>query len=216
MTRAKIRWTPALVLGMTLLVGASARAEGWSAQAGQTIGTGGGLFWANFGWPGLSADLAYGVSPTLDLGGRFTFNYGEEGITDTGVLGLKFQFTLRTMLLHKPKFDLALRFDPGLLLYFPNSTTVVGMTFPVGLEMGFPINPKLRMAATFDLPFWVTFNDPARFFVPILFGGGVEYLVQHDLAVTFRLKMGPTIATGNFTRNTFFTLYVLGGIAYRF
>jgi len=208
MTRANRRWTPALVLGMTLLVGASARAEGWSAQAGQTIGTGGGLFWANFGWPGLSADLAYGVSPTLDLGGRFTFNYGEEGITDTGVLGLKFQFTLRTMLLHKPKFDLALR--------FPNSTTVVGMTFPVGLEMGFPINPKLRMAATFDLPFWVTFNDPARFFVPILFGGGVEYLVQHDLAVTFRLKMGPTIATGNFTRNTFFTLYVLGGIAYRF
>jgi hypothetical protein len=198
------------------LLGGAARAEGWSAQAGQTIGNGGGLFWAQFGWPGISADLAYGVSPTLDLGGRFTFNYGEEGITDTSVLGLKFQFTLRTQLLHKPKFDLALRFDPGLLLYFPNSTTIVGMTFPIGLEAGFPISPKLRLAGTFDLPFWVTFNSPGRFFAPILFGGGVEYIIQHDLAVTFRLKMGPTIASGSFTRNTYFTLYALFGLAYRF
>ena len=217
MTRSTRRTqSRALALGVTLLLGASASAEGWSAQAGQTIGSGGGLFWAQFGWPGISADLAYGVSHTLDLGGRFTFNYGEEGITDTSVLGLKFQFTLRTQLLHKPKFDLALRFDPGLLLYFPNSTTVAGMTFPVGLEMGFPINPKLRLAGTFDLPFWVTFNNPARFFAPILFGGGVEYLLQHDLAVTFRLKMGPTIASGSFPRNTYFTLYLLAGIAYRF
>ncbi len=209
------RWGGATLLTV-LLVGASARAEGWSAQAGQTIGTGGGLFWAQFGWPGISADLAYGVDQTLDLGGRFTFNYGEEGITDTGVLGLKFQFTIRKQLLAKQKFDLALRFDPGLLLYFPDNQTVVGMTFPVGLEGGFRIDPKLRASATFDLPFWVTFNAGSRFFVPILFGGGVEYLLQHDLAVTFRLKMGPTIGTGNYTRNTFFTLYLLFGLAYRF
>jgi hypothetical protein len=204
-----------LTLAVALLGGAAA-AQGWSAQAGETIGNGGGLFWAQFGWPGISADLAYGVSPTLDLGGRFTFNYGEEGLTETSVLGLKFQFTLRTQLVHKPKFDLALRFDPGLLLYFPNNTTTVGMTFPIGLEMGFPITPKLRLSGTFDLPFWVTFNSPSRFFAPILFGGGVEYLLQRDLAVTFRLKMGPTIASGGFNRNTFFTLYALFGFAYRF
>ena len=70
-------------------------------MSGQTLGTGAGMVWGQFGWPGISADLAYGVSPTLDLGGRFTFNYGEEGITDTGVLGLKFQFTLRTQLVQQ-------------------------------------------------------------------------------------------------------------------
>ena len=205
-----------MVLVACLLAG-EARAEGWSAMSGQTLGTGGGLFWAQFGWPGISADLAYGVNPTLDLGGRFTFNYGEEGITDSGVLGLKFQFTLRTQLVRKPKFDLALRFDPGLLLYFPNSTTVVGMTFPVGLEFGFPITPVLRAMASFDLPFWITFNpSPVEGYFPILFGGGVEYLLQHDLALTARLKMGPTIGTVNRTENTFFTLYLLVGFAYRF
>jgi hypothetical protein len=208
------------VVGMALLAGlitGSARAEGWSAMSGQTLGNGAGMIWGQFGWPGISADLAYGASPTLDLGGRFTFNYGEEGITDTGVLGLKFQFTLRAQLVHKAKFDLALRFDPGLLLYFPSNTTVVGMTFPVGLEFGFPITPQLRANASFDLPFWVTFNpSPVEGFIPILFGGGVEYLLQRDLALTARLKMGPTISTGDRTRNAFFTLYLLMGFAYRF
>jgi len=205
---------------MALLVGlvaANARAQDWSAMSGQTLGSGAGMIWGQFGWPGISADLAYGTSPTLDLGGRFTFNYGEEGITDTGVLGLKFQFTLRGQLIRKPKFDMALRFDPGLLLYFPSNTTVVGMTFPLGLEFGFPISPVFRANASFDLPFWITFNpSPVQGFIPILFGGGVEYLMQRDLALTARLKMGPTFATGNRTRNAFFTLYFLFGIAYRF
>jgi len=209
-----------VVVGMALLVGfaaVDARAQGWSAMSGQTLGSGGGMVWGQFGWPGISADLAYGVSPTVDLGGRFAFNYGEEGITDTGVLGLKFQFTVRGQLVKKPKFDLALRFDPGLLLYFPSSTTVVGMTFPVGLEFGFPITSVFRANGSFDLPFWVTFSpSPVTGYIPILLGGGVEYLFQHDLALTARLKMGPTIATGSRTRNAFFTLYFLVGMAYRF
>src|SRR5262249_61043826 len=103
MTRSKSRrQARALAVAVTLLLGGTASAEGWSAQAGQTIGSGGGLFWAQFGWPGISADLAYGVSHTLDLGGRFTFNYGEEGITDTSVLGLQLRFTRRTPLLDEP------------------------------------------------------------------------------------------------------------------
>jgi len=197
------------------LVSREASAEGWSAMSGQTLGTGGAMVWGQAGWPGISADLAWGTSPTLDLGGRFTFNYGEEGITDTGVLGLKFQFTLRTQLLRKPKYDLALRFDPGLLLYFPSNRTVVGLTFPVGLELGFPISPVVRVNGSFDLPFWITFSpSPTQAFIPILFGGGVEYLVEKDLALTARLRMGPTIATAS--GHAFFTLYFQLGVAYRF
>ena len=77
--------------------------------------------------------------------------------------------------------------------------------------------PTLRANASFDLPFWITFNpSPVEGYFPILFGGGVEYLLQHDLALTARLKMGPTIGTVNRTENTFFTLYLLVGFAYRF
>jgi hypothetical protein len=87
----------------------------------------------------------------------------------------------------------------------------------VGLEFGFPITPVFRANASFDLPFWITFSpSPVVGYIPILFGGGVEYLVQRDLALTARLKMGPTIVTRSTTRNAFFTLYFLFGIAYRF
>jgi len=197
------------------LVAGEASAQSGSAMSGQTLGTGAGLIWGQAGWPGISADLAYGTSPTLDLGGRFTFNYGEEGITDTGVLGLKFQFTLRTQLVHKAKFDLALRFDPGLLLYFPSDRTIVGVTFPVGLEFGFPISPVFRATGSLDLPFWITFSpSPTQAFIPLLFGGGVEYLVEKELALTARLKMGPTIAT--YSGRAYFTLYFQVGVAYRF
>jgi len=211
--RSVVVW---MALGAGLL-SSPGRAEGGSAMSGATLGTGEAMVWAQFGWPGISADLATGVSPRLDLGGRFTFAYGEEGITDTGVLGLRFQFTLRGQLVHTRTFDLALRFDPGLLLYFPSSTTVVGMTVPVGLEAGFPLSPVLRVNASFDLPVWITFNtSPAEAFFPILFGGGVEYLLEKNLALTARLKMGPTIGTASRTRNTFFTLSLLFGFAYRF
>ena len=58
-----------VVVGMALLVGlvaTNARAQGWSAMSGQTLGSGVGMVWGQFGWPGISADLAYGVSPTVD------------------------------------------------------------------------------------------------------------------------------------------------------
>ena len=189
-----------VVFGMTLvagLVAGKARAQGWSAMSGQTLGTGAGMVWGQFGWPGISADLAYGVSPTVDLGGRFTFNYGEEGITDTGVLGLKFQFTLRAQLVKKPKFDLALRFDPGLLLYFPNNTTVTGMTFPVGLEFGFPITPVFRANGQLRPAVLDHLQPRTRRGLrsPSCSAAGSSTCVQRDLALTARIKMGPTIGT---------------------
>jgi hypothetical protein len=55
------------------------------------------------------------------------------------------------------------------------------MTFPLGLEFGFPITSVFRANASFDLPFWITFSpSPVVGYIPILFGGGVEYLLQRD------------------------------------
>ena len=58
------------------------------------------------------------------------------------------------------------------------------------------------------------FGDFNAFYIPLLFGGGVEYLVQPNLAITGKLKVGPTFGTNDFP--TSFTLYVLVGAAYKF
>ena len=48
----------------------------------------------------------------------------------------------------------------------------------------------------------------------LLFGGGVEYLLEPNLAVTGKIKLGPTFGTNGFP--TSFTLYLLAGAAYKF
>ena len=144
---------------MAGLVAPDASAEGWSAMSGQTLGTGAGMVWGQAGWPGISADLAYGDEPhprprrslhlQLRRGGHH--RHRRPGARSSSS-------RCGPSCSSKPKFDLALRFDPGLLLYFPSNTTVVGLTFPVGLELGFPISPVVRVNGSFDLPFWITFS----------------------------------------------------------
>jgi hypothetical protein len=60
-----------------------------------------------------------------------------------------------------------------------------------------------------------TFGDVNAFYIPLLFGGGVEYLIQPNLAITGKLKVGPTFGTGDASGSAF-TLYALVGAAYKF
>jgi hypothetical protein len=63
---------------------------------------------------------------------------------------------------------------------------------------------------------WVTFGDFSAFYLPIMFGGGVEYLIEPNIALTFKLRMGPTIEFANGGSASTFTLNALFGVAYRF
>jgi hypothetical protein len=78
--------------------------------------------------------------------------------------------------------------------------------------VGFPINDQVILNGSFALPMWVTFGTFGTFYIPIMFGGGVEYKIQSNLALTFKLAMGPTIATAG---GTSFTLTALFGVAWR-
>ena len=55
-----------------------------------------------------------------------------------------------------------------------------------------------------------TFGDVNAFYIPLLFGVGAEYLLQPNLALTGKLKMGPTWGTGDASGSSF-TLYALVG-----
>jgi hypothetical protein len=184
----------------------------WTVESGQTVGEGSNVIRGQVGWPGIWADFIHGVDSTFDFGGRFGFNYGFQGLTNgSNGVGLTFQALLRKQITEIGGFKLALTFDPGFLLYFPSGGTEAGITFPIGAQMGFPVAEKVVINASFSLPMFVIFS-PGNFFIPILFGGGVEYLLQPDLALTFDLKLGPTIATSG---GSAFTLYAMFGVAYK-
>ena len=65
------------------------------------------------GWPGISLGLLHGATPRLDLGGKFTFNYGQEGMVEIVEPGIKLQAWVRLMLARTPQATLALVFQPG-------------------------------------------------------------------------------------------------------
>jgi hypothetical protein len=180
------------------------------------------------GWPGITATLLHGISPTVDLGGAFSFNYGAEGLTNSGLIpGLKFQGVGRIKLLDTGKVNLGVKFAPGLFLYFKGDTSVggfnfpntgytaVGMILPFGLSAGFPVAPQLMVVAGFDLNFAIVFTQGGFVTIPILFGGGMEYEIQRDMLLTFHLRMGPGIVAGGGFSGTGFAMEALLGLAFK-
>jgi len=186
-----------------------------SVITGRTVGANNDVLFFQAGWPGISASLIHGATPKVDLGGIFTFNYGFEGDVNAPVVpGLKLQGLLRANFTDSGKLNLGINFAPGPLFYFFRGyPTVIGMDVPIGLAVGIRASPNVNVGLMFELPMFVVFGTSrydGQLVLPILFGGGVEYFLERNLALTFTLKMGPMIYTASdFTDFDFQALFGL-------
>jgi len=197
---------------------ATAGGHDWSVITGRTVGTHVDVLQVQAGWPGISATWFHGMTPKLDLGGIFTFNYGFEGDVNAPVRpGLKLQGLLRANLVDSGKFNLGINFAPGPLVYFFRNTTLGGMAIPIGLAFGIRATNELNVGLAFELPMFVVFPSSqydGQLVLPVLFGGGIEYFFEHNVALTFQLKMGPMIFTRDSSSD--FDFQALMGLAFRF
>lgn len=219
--RMGVFWTAALTACMASVASAQevsgpttpTASHRWTEESAFTVGAGSNVFTGAVGYPGLDLKLIHGLDATTDVNAHVGLNYAFEGITRGGA---RFEFTgqvgIRKELASFGDLKLAGRFDPGILA--ASSPGVFGIKIPFGLELGIPFGPQLTANASFDIPMYFTLGDFNAFYVPLLFGGGVEYLVNPNLAVTAKIKMGPTFGTNGF--GTAFTLYALVGAAYKF
>jgi hypothetical protein len=208
-----VGWTAVFALSLGGVASAQTTTNHWTVDSAETVGTGANVLRGQVGFPGFVGDFIHGLDPTFDIGGRMWLNYSIEGITNATEFEWKIQLTLRKQFLDTGKIKLAGVFDPGFLLYTGGGTTS-GITFPIGVQLGIPIDPKVTINASFDIPFWVTFGTFSAFHMPLLFGGGVEYLLEPNLALTFKLRFGPDIGFGDFA-NTNFAFNALFGVAYK-
>lgn len=212
-----VGWTAVFALCLGGLANAQTPTTShWTVDSGETVGAGNNVVRGQVGFPGLWGDFIHGVDPTTEIGGRLQINYGVEGLTDSTNFEMAFNFLARKQLVDTGKFKFALTFNPGVLFYTAFSRTTFGITFPVEGQFGIPIDNKLTINASFGLPMWVTFGDFGAFYLPILFGGGVEYLLEPNIALTFKLRVGPTIAFAHGNSESTFTLNALLGVAYKF
>lgn len=194
------------------------RGQGWSVLSGQTVGQGGTALVGQVGWPGLSLGLLHGATSKFDIGGKLSFNYGREGIVTSVVPGLKLQAWVRLMLLQSSRVNVGLSFAPGPFFYFYENFTDVGLALPIALTVGIPVGSALMLNVGLDIPFYVVFGAGGGPVFPLLVGGGLEYFVDRNLAITFNVRMGPSIgAYGDFRGRgrARFTLEAMFGVAYR-
>ena len=194
------------------------RGQGWSVLAAQTVGQGQTALVGQVGWPGISVGLLHGGAQKFDIGGKLTFNYGEEGIVTRVVPGLKLQAWMRLMLLETQRLGVGVSFAPGPFFYFRELSTKVGLSLPVNLVVGVPIGSALMFNAGLDFPFYVTFGTGGGAELPVLAGAGLENFNDRSLAVTFNTRLGTSLfpVDERLPRDrSLFTLEATFGVAYR-
>ncbi|MFN0064201.1 MAG: hypothetical protein ACKVPX_16970 [Myxococcaceae bacterium] len=168
-------------------------APSWSAASAKTLGSGTTALYFQAGYPGISAAILAGQSAKFDLGGRFSFLYGAEYITNIAP-GLRLQGILRFLLGQNGRMRAGLEFEPGLYTYFNRfGGATFGIFLPLKFTIAFFVIPELAVHAGIDLP--LAFNVISSFFaaIPILMGGGMEYFATPNVSLTLRLRFGPSI-----------------------
>ena len=185
----------------------------WTATAGTTVGQNNGVMHVEAGWPGVDFTYLRGIDERTDLGFKVGFNYGFEGTTN-GVFGVNLAVPVRRNLSRTDVFSIGVRAEPGLSFYGNNGSLLFGVGGPVGVVAGMKLDPRLTLDIGADLPILVSFANPAGVLFGPQVGGGGEYLLDKNLAVTLRARVGPefALATGGTGSQAAFQTMI--GIAY--
>jgi opacity protein-like surface antigen len=187
--------------------------ENWSATAGRTVGAGSSVLQAEAGWPGMGFTYLHGNDATTDIGLHVGFNWGLEGTTNT-TAGLNVAVPYRHTLGFMGDTAIAFETQPGLSMYGNNGGVLVGVGGPIGAVIGFKVSPLLTLDAAADVAVLWSFSNPAGFLFGPQVGGGAEYLLDPNLALTARVRIGPEFAfdtAGHGSQTAFQTLI---GLAY--
>jgi opacity protein-like surface antigen len=185
----------------------------WTATAARTVGNNNSVLQAEAGWPGIGFTWLHGANETTDVGLHVGFNYGFEGTANT-VTGFNLAVPYRHLLGQMGDTTIAFRTDPGLTIYGNHGSALVGVGGPIGVVMGFRLDARLTLDVGADVPILISFSNPAGFVFGPQVGGGGEYLIDQNLAVTARVRVGPEFAldsAGTATQTAFTTMI---GLAY--
>lgn len=192
--------------------GAGRSGTQWSMLSARLLPQNANALHVQIGWPGISGTFRAGISEKLDVGARFSFNYGFENVAFV-TPGFKLQGVARLQLVDNPRFNLGLGFEPGVFFYFPG-LTIIGITMPIKLLMGIPVGNSLMLNLGMDMPFVVRFLPGTAVSLQMLFGGGLEYALDRNMLLTFNTRFGPNIdfVTGG---SASFAFELLMGVAFR-
>lgn len=188
---ALVAFAPSLAAGQSQAA-AGTGITGWSVVGTETV-SGRPALDVQSGWPSTTFGYTFGLSPTADVSLRLGLLYGYEGTTSSQ-FGLSFYAPMRFQLLQSRDFKLLFHVDPGLKLYTMRNAQF-GFQFPVGLVMGFPVQPNLEVGVglDFNMTLLVTGDRSPQFIFGPAAGPYVEYHPTPNLAVGLNTRFGAAI-----------------------
>lgn len=184
-------------------VGSEAKAAGWGLHSGDTLRGGDNMLYGEVGWPDLSLGFQHGMSEKVDLGFRFSLNYGVDYTTATRV-GLGMRVPIRISPVKRGNFSFLIHFDPGVKFdsFGGNAGCGVGRCYgnllfgiqiPFGLEFGIHLTREATLQFGMEMPIYVNLTNGVYGNIPLLFGPGFEYAIDDHMAVGLNTKFGPSI-----------------------
>ena len=188
-----VGWTAvfALCLGGLARAQTTTSADHWTVDSGETVGAGSNVLRGQVGFPGFAGDFIHGLDPTYRHRRAHLAELRRRGHDQRrySAFEFKIELTLRKQFMDNGKLKLAGTFDPGFLLFIERRSPT-GLTFPIGVQFGIPIDDKFTVERLVRHPVYgVTFGTSAVP-LPLLFGGGVEYLLEPNLALTVQAEDG--------------------------
>lgn len=188
---------------------------GWSATAGRTVGSGNSVLQAEAGWPGISFTFLHGANERTDWGARVNFNYKYMN-TDTNLTGVDLQVPYRYRMTADPdsSVGVVLQAAPGVTLYSNNGSTQFGFGLPLGVVFDTRVSDTVTLDAGMDIPLLLSITNPFGVVFGPLFGVGGEYMVDRNLAVTARVRVGPEVSLNHTGSDSQLGVQTLIGVAY--
>lgn len=192
------------------------RGLSWDVLGGG-VPTAGAVGQLEIGFSGLPrVAYHYTTSPSLSIGGMVSFDYAYWAPHFAFAPTLLLQVPVRYSLAHNDSITLGLRADPGLGFFFkgPNTNAfTVGLLLNMSGSIGFSLQNRMIVGGGIELPMVLGASGDGAFLrFPILFGPFLEFHATPPLAMTFDLKVGPHLTTG---QDTVFGLRLMAGVAYR-
>lgn len=217
------------IVASTLALAAFAfgsEARAWGLHNGDTLNPGDNMIYGEVGWPDLTLGFQHGLNDKVDIGFRFSLDYGLDYTTITE-LGLGMRVPIRITPYRSGKLSFQVRIEPGLKFdsfghsrfngggFYDDGELHFGLQIPIGLDFGIHLSREATLAFGFDMPLYINLTNGAGAAIPLLFGPGFEYHVNEHIALGLNTRFGPSIFAVRGGSYTDFGLITQGFFAYR-
>jgi hypothetical protein len=198
----------ASTLALAAFAASSEAKADWGLHSGDTLHGGDNMLYGEVGWPSLDLGFQHGMSEKVDLGFKFSLNYGADYTTVTH-LGMGMRVPIRIAPVKRPRFSFLLHFDPGIKFDSFGGAYVgywggryggvygggllFGIQIPFGLEFGIHLTREATLQFGMEMPIYINLTNYVYGNIPILFGPGFEYQIDNHMAIGLNTKFGPSI-----------------------